>query len=114
FDLVGDTATAQRYYQSALARRDDDEVRRRLGVSMAIAGNAAGSDAMLMPLLRKQDKPAWRAHAFALAIAGKTKEAVDTVNAILPPPLAQSVTPYLRYMPRLTRSQQAAPVNLGE
>ena len=114
FDLVGDPVTAQRYYQSALARRDDDEVRRRLGVSMAIAGNAAGSDAMLMPLLRKQDKPAWRAHAFALAIAGKTKEAVDTVNAILPPTLAQSVTPYLRYMPRLTRSQQAAAVNLGK
>lgn len=114
YDLVGDTAMAQRYYQAALARRDDDEVRRRLGVSMAIAGNPAGADAMLMPLLRKQDKPAWRAHAFALAIAGKTKEAVDTVNAILPAPLAQSVTPYLRYMPRLTRAQQAAAVNLGK
>jgi hypothetical protein len=69
---------------------------------------------MLMPLLRKQDKPAWRAHAFALAIAGRTKEAVDTVNAILPGPLAQSVTPYLRYMPRLTRAQQAAAGNLGK
>jgi tetratricopeptide (TPR) repeat protein len=114
YDLVGDTATAQRYYQAALARRDDDEVRRRLGISMAIAGDVAGSDAMLMPLLRKQDKPAWRAHAFALAIAGKTKEAVETVNAILPAPLAQSVTPYLRYMPRLTRPQQAAAVNLGK
>jgi len=114
YDLVGDTATAQRYYQAALARRDDDEVRRRLGISMAIAGNAAGAESMLMPLLRKQDKPAWRAHAFALAIAGKTKEAVETVNAILPAPLAQSVTPYLRYMPRLTRPQQAAAVNLGK
>jgi tetratricopeptide (TPR) repeat protein len=114
YDLVGDPVTAQRYYQTALARRDDDEVRRRLGISLAIIGDATASDAMLMPLLRKQDKPAWRAHAFALAIAGKTKEAVDTVNAILPGPLAQSVTPYLRYMPRLTRAQQAAAVNLGK
>jgi tetratricopeptide (TPR) repeat protein len=114
YDLVGDPLTAQRYYQAALARRDEDEVRRRLGISLAITGDATGSNAMLMPLLRKQDKPAWRAHAFALAIAGKTKEAVDTVNAILPPMLAQSVTPYLRYMPRLTRAQQAAAVNLGK
>jgi len=114
YDLVGDPVTAQRYYRAALARRDEDEVRRRLGISLAITGDAAGSDAMLMPLLRKQDKPAWRAHAFALAIAGKTKDAVATVNAILPVPLAQSVTPYLRYMPRLTRAQQAAAVNLGQ
>lgn len=114
YDLVGDTATAQTYYRTALARRDDDEVRRRLGISLAIAGDAAGSEAMLMPLLRKQDKPGWRSHAFALAIAGHTKEAVDTVNAILPGPLAQSVTPYLRYMPRLTRAQQAAAANLGK
>ncbi len=113
YDLVGDTATAQRYYRSALVGRDDDEVRRRLGISLAIAGDAAGSEAMLMPLLRKQDKPGWRSHAFALAIAGRVKEAVETVNAILPGTLAQSVTPYLRYMPRLTRAQQAAAANLG-
>jgi len=114
YDLVGDTTTAQKYYRVALARRDDDEVRRRLGISLAIAGDAAGSEAMLMPLLRKQDKPGWRAHAFALAIAGRVPEAVTTVNAILPGQLAQSVTPYLRYMPRLTRAQQAAAANLGK
>jgi tetratricopeptide (TPR) repeat protein len=114
YDLVGDTATAQRYYRSVLAQRDDDEARRRLGISLAIAGDEAGSEAMLMPLLRKQDKPAWRAHAFAQAIAGKTTEAVSTVNAILPGTLAQSVSPYLRYMPRLTAAQQAAAANLGK
>lgn len=114
YDLVGDPLAAQKYYRVALARKDDDEVRRRLGVSLAIAGDAAGSEAMLMPLLRKQDKPGWRSHAFALAIAGQTKEAVEIVSAILPEPLAQSITPYLRYMPRLTRAQQAAAANLGK
>ncbi|MET1755457.1 tetratricopeptide repeat protein [Novosphingobium sp. RD2P27] len=114
YDLVGDPLTAQKYYRLALSREDDDEVRRRLGVSLAITGDAAGSEAMLMPLLRKQDKPGWRSHAFAMAIAGKTKEAVETVRAILPEPLAQSITPYLRYMPRLTRAQQAAAANLGK
>ncbi|WP_221225970.1 SPOR domain-containing protein [Novosphingobium fluoreni] len=114
YDLVGDPITAQRYYRAALTRNADDETRRRLGVSLAITGDTAGSEVMLMPLLRKQDKPGWRSHAFALAIEGKTKEAVDTVNAILPGPLAQSVTPYLRYMPRLTRAQQAAAANLGK
>ncbi|MEJ2457535.1 MAG: SPOR domain-containing protein [Novosphingobium sp.] len=113
YDLVGDNAAAQRYYAQALAAGDSDEVRMRLALSQAIEGDQKASEATLMPLLRKQDKPGWRARAFALAIDGNTKRAVDITETILPPKLAESVAPYMRYMPRLTRAQQAAAANLG-
>ena len=112
-DLVGDNATAQRYYATVLTSSGDDELRMRLAISRAIAGDADGAEQTLMPLLRKQDKPGWRTRAFTLAIVGETKEAVDLADRILPAKLAQNVAPYLRYMPRLTKAQQAAAANLG-
>lgn len=114
YDLVGDNATAQRYYAMALGGASDEDVRMRLSISQAIAGDAQASETTIMPLLRKQDKPGWRTRAFALAIAGDTKQAVEVSNTILPPQLAQNIAPYLRYMPRLTRAQQAAAANLGK
>lgn len=114
YDLVGDNATAQRYYAMVLGTAADDEVRMRLAISQAIAGDAKTSEATIMPLLRKQDKPGWRTRAFALAIAGDTKQAVEVSDTILPPQLAQNIAPYLRYMPRLTPAQQAAAANLGK
>ncbi|WP_255405941.1 tetratricopeptide repeat protein [Novosphingobium sp. CF614] len=113
YDLVGDNATAQRYYAAAMAAGENDEARLRLALSQAMAGDQKSAEATLMPLLRKQDKPGWRARAFALAIGGDAKQAVDVAETILPPQLAESIAPYLRYMPRLTKAQQAAAANLG-
>ncbi|WP_232332785.1 SPOR domain-containing protein [Novosphingobium aquimarinum] len=114
YDLVGDTARAQAQYAIAAKAEMDDQLRLRMAISQAIGGDAKGSEETLMPLLRKQDKPAWRTRAFTLAILGDTKEAVKISNTILPSELAESVAPYLRYMPRLTPAQQAAAVILGK
>lgn len=113
YDLVGDNATAQRYYAAAMATGGGDEVRMRLALSQAMSGDQKAAQTTLMPLLRKQDKPGWRTRAFVLAIGGDTKQAVEITDTILPPQLAQNIAPYLRYMPRLTRAQQAAAANLG-
>jgi tetratricopeptide (TPR) repeat protein len=114
YDLVGDTARAQAQYAIAAKSGMDDDLRLRMAISQAIGGDAKASEDTLMPLLRKQDKPAWRTRAFTLAILGDTKEAVKISNTILPSELAESVAPYLRYMPRLTPAQQAAAVMLGK
>ncbi|XJJ67868.1 SPOR domain-containing protein [Novosphingobium sp. BL-8A] len=114
YDLVGANATAQHYYAMALGSSTDGEVRMRLAISQAIAGDGNSAQTTLMPLLQKQDKPGWRTRAFALAIGGDTQQAVEVSNSILPPQLAQNIAPYLRYMPRLTRAQQAAAANLGK
>jgi Flp pilus assembly protein TadD len=113
YDLVGDNARAQQQYQVSLAMGADPEVTRRLALSQAIAGDQRASEATLLPLLQRQDLAAFRTRAFALAILGKSDEAVSIAETMLPDRLSSRLAPYLRYMPRLTRAQQAAAANLG-
>ena len=112
-DLVGENVRAQQLYRQALARENDPEVTRRLALSQAIMGDQRSSEATLLPLLQRQDLAAYRARAFALAILGKSEEAVSIAETMLPGRLSNRMAPYLRYMPRLTRAQQAAAANLG-
>lgn len=112
-DLVGDNARAQTYYRMVLDDHPDDDITRRLALSQAIGGDQAASEITLLPLLQRQDLAAYRARAFALAALGKTEEAVAIAEAIMPPVLASRIAPYLRFMPRLTRAQQAAAANFG-
>ena len=114
YDLVGDNRSAQTYYRRALATANDSEAARRLVLSCAIAGDRAGSDAALRPLLQTGDRAATRTQAFALAILGREDDAVAVVQASMPPELATAIAPYLRYMRKLTPAQQAAAANLGE
>jgi tetratricopeptide (TPR) repeat protein len=113
-DLVGQNVAAQRYYQQALAQKYDPEIVRRLALSQAISGDQRASDATLLPQLQRQDLSAYRTRAFALAILGKGEDAVSIAEKMLPANLSNRMAPYLRYMPRLTRAQQAAAANLGE
>lgn len=113
FDLVGDNASAQALYRSVLAVGDSAEVRRRLALSLAISGNRSEFERILYPLLRDEDRAAYRTRAFGLAILGLPDDAVEIADAMMPTDLALRMAPYLRYMPRLTRSQQAAAGNLG-
>jgi len=113
-DLVGQNVAAQQYYRQALAQKYDPEIVRRLALSQAISGDQRGSDATLLPLLQQQDLSAYRTRAFALAILGKGEDAVSIAEKMLPANLSNRMAPYLRYMPRLTRAQQAAAANLGE
>lgn len=113
YDLVGSNTEAQASYRAVLASRQDDEVIRRLALSQAIAGDRKGFEATLLPLLQKRDYAAYRTRAFGLAILGQEKEAVGIITATMPADLASRIAPYLAYMPRLTRAQQAAAANLG-
>lgn len=113
YDLVGDNAAAQALYRSIIGSGDDAEARRRLALSFAISGNKPEFERTLNPLLQKQDRSAYRTRAFGLAILGLTDAAVDIADAMMPTDLALRMAPYLRYMPRLTKAQQAAAANLG-
>jgi Flp pilus assembly protein TadD len=113
-DLVGNNAAAQGYYRQALAFKADPEVTRRLALSEAIAGDQRATEATLLPLLQRRDLAAYRTRAFALAILGKGEEAVSIAETMLPAQISNRLAPYLRYMPRLTRAQQAAAANLGQ
>ncbi len=113
FDLVGRNDRAQRLYRQSLSRRENPEVLRRLALSHAITGDAEASEAILLPLLQRQDRGAYRTRAFALAIQGRSTEAIAIAETMLPPRLSQRLAPYFRYMNQLTPAQQAAAANLG-
>ncbi|WP_133364860.1 hypothetical protein [Qipengyuania sediminis] len=113
YDLVGDNAAAQALYRAILASGDSPEVRRRLALSLAIAGNRSEFERTLNPLLKANDRSAFRTRAFGLAVLGSTDDAVEIAEAMMPTDLALRMAPYLRYMPRLTKAQQAAAGNLG-
>ncbi|MEL7444977.1 MAG: SPOR domain-containing protein [Pseudomonadota bacterium] len=113
YDLVGNNAEAQAAYRAALAVRRDDQTVRRLALSHAIAGNRAEFEATLKPLLDERDFAAYRTQAFALAVLGEQREAAAIADAVMPRDLAARVIPYLDFMPRLTKAQQAAAANLG-
>lgn len=113
FDLVGDNAHAQEQYRDALRRNADDAIIRRLALSQAISGDKAAFEKTLLPMLQRRDLSAYRARAFGLAILGNAAEAQQIVDAVMPKPMADQIAPYLRYMPQLTKAQQAAAANLG-
>ena len=113
-DLVGNNIAAQQFYRQALAQKADPEISRRLALSQAIAGDQRASEATLLPMLQSRDLAAYRTRAFALAIVGKGEEAVSIAQTMLPAQISNRLAPYLRYMPRLTRAQQAAAANLGQ
>jgi Flp pilus assembly protein TadD len=113
-DLVGEGAAAQAAYARALELDPaNDEVRRRLAISFAVAGNRARFEDALRPLLDRRDVAAQRARAFGLAIMGDSDRAAAIVEQVMPRDIATRLVPYLGYMPRLTRQQQAAAANLG-
>ncbi len=113
YDLVGDNATAQKYYRAALGIAPSDEATRRLALSQAISGDRNGMDITLAPLISRGDKAAQRIRAFGLAIVGRADDAVGIAYQTMPQDLAAGIAPYLRYMPRLTRAQQASAAMFG-
>ncbi len=113
-DLVGEHPAAQTAYLRALELDPaNDEARRRLAVSYAITGNSARFEDTLRPLLDRRDLAAQRARAFGLAIMGESERAGAIVEQVMPRDIATRLLPYLGYMPRLTKPQQAAAANLG-
>jgi len=113
FDLIGDNVHAQDAYAVALSAGANPAISRRLALSQAIVGDQRASETTLLPMLQRSDLAAFRTRAFALAILGKSDEAVSIAETMLPERLSSRLGPYLRYMPRLTRAQQAAAANLG-
>lgn len=112
-DLLGNNELAQQSYRTVLSREPSSEISRRLAISSAISGDRDSFEEALRPWLDRSDRAAFRTRAFGLAILGDTDEAGILANQLLPPDLSSRIAPYLEYMPRLTKAQQAAAANLG-
>jgi Flp pilus assembly protein TadD len=112
YDMIGAPAQAQADYALALQHVSDPEVQRRMALSKAISGDRDGALAILEPQLRRQDRGAWRARAFVLALTGDTKGAVKAVEAAMPGSKAQ-MEPFLARLPHLSAADRAMAVHFG-
>lgn len=114
-DLTGNQRGAQQDYAAALTLDPGNEkARRRLAVSYGISGQVDLAEATLKPLLYKSDRAAWRDRAFILAMNGRTAQAMDIANQVMPKPLAGAIKPYMERMSMLTPGQRAAAVHMGQ
>lgn len=113
FDLLGNFERAQQDYKLARSFWDNDEAVRRQAMSLSMAGKTNEADAMLVPLLQKNDPEAWRARALMLASRGETREAMQITQGFLSADAARRFEPYLRQMAQLTDAQKAAAFHFG-
>lgn len=111
-DLAGDLGGAQSDYRLAIASLGSDEARRRLALSLAIAGNRKGALEAIQPLLNRRDPAAQRARAFVLALVGDKAGAAQAIEAVMPGASAR-FAPFFRYLPNLSIAEKAAAVHLG-
>ena len=113
FDLLGDQVRAQADYVAAAQFAPSPEVTRRHAISLGIAGNSDAAVQMLGPLLRTQDRAAWRSRAMIVAMNGRAEEAREIAAATMPAQLASGLSPYFAMMDRLTPPQLAAAAHFG-
>ncbi|KQN25838.1 hypothetical protein ASE86_06460 [Sphingomonas sp. Leaf33] len=112
YDLTGQSALAQREYRRALALAPDDETTRRLGLSLGIAGQRDAALALLDPLLRRNDRAAWRAWAFVLAMTGDQAQARQIAAGMMAGGAALS--PFLARLETLPVTDRAFAVHFGQ
>ncbi len=113
YDLLGDNRRAQRDYQTALRIKADDEVTRRLALSLGISGDRDQALRMLDPLLRQQDPTGWRARAFVLAMNGDVRGAESIATTVMPAGMGDTMRPFLRKLAMLNAADRAHAVNFG-
>ena len=111
-DLAGDLGGAQSDYRLAIASLGSDEARRRLALSLAIAGNRKAALDAIQPLLNRRDAAAQRTRAFVLALVGDRSGAAQAIEAVMPGGAAR-FEPFFRYLPNLSIAEKAAAVHLG-
>jgi len=113
YDLLGHQDRAQRDYRLALAGGGDDETVRRYALSLGVSGRREQALEVLAPLVRRQDRGAWRARAFVMAMTGDAVGA-DGIAASMMPAAAAGLAPFFRRLPTLAPSDKAFAVHFGE
>ena len=113
FDLTGDFKRAQKDYSVALRHGSDEEVTRRLALSLGISGDKDQALKVLEPLIRQKDQAAWRARAFILAMNGDVRGADKIAEQVAPAPMVNSLSQFMRKLAALTPAQRASAVNFG-
>ncbi|MGI4732732.1 MAG: SPOR domain-containing protein [Janthinobacterium lividum] len=114
YDLLGQQGRAQRDYRLVLVTGDNAEVRRRYALSLAISGQNEAALQQLEPLIRRNDRGAWRSRAFILAMGGNATAAASIATTMMAPGQAQGLAPFFARLSSLGPVDRAFAVHFGE
>jgi tetratricopeptide (TPR) repeat protein len=113
YDIAGKPREAQLDYRLALRNGPDDEVTRRLALSLAISGERESALQLLEGQLLVRDRAAERTRALVLALTGDAAGATRVAQAAMPGPQANAMAPFLARLPSLAPAERALAVHLG-
>jgi Flp pilus assembly protein TadD len=113
YDIAGKPREAQVDYRLALRNGRDDEVTRRLALSLAISGERESALQLLEGQLLVRDRAAERTRALVLALTGDIGGATRVAQAAMPGPQANAMAPFLARLPSLSPTERALAVHLG-
>jgi Flp pilus assembly protein TadD len=113
YDIAGNPREAQRDYRLALQKGRDDEVTRRLALSLAISGEREPALRLIEDQLLVRDRSAERTRALVLALTGDSAGAARAIQAAMPGPQAAAMAPFLARLPSLSPAERALAVHLG-
>jgi Flp pilus assembly protein TadD len=113
YDLVGDQASAQRDYATALKKGPDPEVTRRLALSLAISGKREAALELLEEQLLRRDRAAERTRALIHAVSGDVERASQAASGSMPPAQVAAMAPFLRRLASLGPADRALAVHFG-
>ena len=114
YDLIGEHDRAQRDYRLALKVADSAEVQRRYALSLGISGKRDAAIAEIDALLRKNDRGAWRARAFILAMNGDVPGAEKIAQTMMPQGMGAALGPFFTRLASLPQGDRAFAVHFGE
>jgi hypothetical protein len=119
YDLIGEQVRAQQDYRLALAQggreaANEDEIRRRYALSLGISGRRDEALAEIETLVRRQDRGAWRARAFILAMNGDVSGANKIATSMMPRGMAGGLAAFFQRLPSLSPVDRAFAVHFGE
>ncbi|VXC44175.1 CHAT domain-containing protein [Sphingomonas sp. AX6] len=113
YDLMGYPANAQADYRLALSRGSDDEITRRLALSLGISGKREEAARLLDTMLRANDRQAWRVQAMVVAMDGDFAMA-DRIAASMMPGFGPNLAPFFRRLPALSPGDRAFAGHFGQ
>ncbi len=113
YDLMGYPANAQADYRLALSRGADDEITRRLALSLGISGKREEAAKLLDTMLRANDRQAWRVQAMVVAMDGDFAMA-DRIAASMMPGFGPNLAPFFRRLPALSPGDRAFAGHFGQ
>ncbi len=113
YDLIGQQERAQRDYRLVLKSNPDDETVRRYALSLGISGKQDEALEQIDTLLRKNDRGAWRARAFILAMSGDVAGATKIATSMIPG-MARGLQPFFNRLAALGPADRAFAVHFGE